>query len=202
MARVHLLVLLLCAVLPLQAFAQGGEEPKGEIIPRDQRVPDPSDGRAGRIILGSLGGILLGTLATAPGILLMLDSFSCSTCADDAEIIGGGLVSLAGLTAGGALGVKLVGSLLGGEGTYLHTLLGAAVGFGAGLVGALPLYDTEGGWAVPLFTFPFIGAVVGYEMSHAKALERQAGAGPRVAVLPIVSVRPSGGVVAGLVGRF
>jgi hypothetical protein len=218
MARVHLLSLLLCAVLQLPVLAQASAppppvpvpadpqvnegKPQGELPPRDWETPESGGSRAGRIVLGSLTGLLMGTVAAAPGVLLMSDSFSCSTCVTDSEVIGGGLLSLAGLTAGGALGVKLMGSLLGGEGRYLHTLLGAGVGFGAGIMGALPLVSTEGGWAIPLFTFPIIGAVVGYEVSHSNERERKAAAGPGVAVLPSVSVRPLGGVVAGLMGRF
>jgi hypothetical protein len=153
-------------------------------------------------VLGPLAGFVVGILAASPGLLLMGDSFSCSTCADDAAIIGGGLVSLVGFTAGTALGVKLIGSLFWGEGRYLKTLLGAGLGFGGGLLTMIPLIETEGGWAIPLLVGPLIGAVVGYEMSHTDELERMAAAGPSVSVLPSVSVHPSGGVIAGLMGRF
>jgi hypothetical protein len=218
MARLHVLLLVLCAVLPLPGFAQASsppplvpapaspqedeEKPQGEIIPRDWEAQESGGARAGRIVLGPVLGLVLGTVAAAPGVFLMSDSFSCSTCANDSEILGGGLLSLAGYSVGAALGVKLMGSLLEGEGRFLHAFLGAGIGFGAGLLGALALSTTEGAWAIPLLTFPLIGAVIGYEVSHSNERERRAAAGPSVAVLPSVSVRPSGGVIAGLVGRF
>ncbi|WP_224247689.1 hypothetical protein [Hyalangium gracile] len=217
MSRVHVLLLLLCVVLPLSGAAQAPSpppmvpapaappaeavQPEGELIPRSSVTPDSGRGRAGRVILGPLTGLVLGLLAATPGLVLMGDSFSCSTCANDSEIIGGGLVSLVGFTAGTALGVKLIGSLFWGEGRFLKTLLGSALGFGGGLLTMIPLIETEGGWAVPLIIGPLIGAVIGYELSHTEELERMA-AGPSVAVLPSVSVHPSGGVIAGLMGRF
>ena len=132
----------------------------------------------------------------------MADSFSCSTCGNDSEVIGGGLISLAGYTMGAALGVKLMGNVFDGEGRFLHALLGAGAGFGAGLLGALPLIETEGGWAIPLIVFPLIGAAVGYELSHSSEIQRRAEESPLVMVLPSVGVSPTGGVIAGLVGRF
>jgi hypothetical protein len=217
MIRLHALVLVLCAVLPLAGFAQvpsppplvpapavpqaEEEGPQDEIIPRDWEAQQSDGGKVGRLILGPLVGLVLGTVAAAPGVLLMADSFSCSTCGNDSEILGGGLLSLAGFTLGGTLGVKLMGSLFGGEGRYVHTLAGAGVGFGAGLLAMLPLITTEGGWAIPLIACPIIGAVVGYELSHSSERERKA-ASPAVVVLPSVGVSPLGGVIAGMVGRF
>jgi len=217
MARTHVLVLLLCVALPLPGVAQvsnpplvpapvspqrGEGKPEGEIIPRDWEARESEGVHPGRVILGPLVGLLLGTVATAPGLLLMADSFSCSTCGSESEVIGGGLISLVGYTAGVALGVKAMGSVFDGEGRFLHALLGAGAGFGAGLLAMLPLIETEGGWAIPLIIFPLVGATVGYEISHSNELKRRAEEAPLVMVLPSVGVSPTGGVIAGLVGRF
>jgi len=223
MARVYLAFLLLCVLLPLQALAQapvsppplpapgareeappvpGGavEKPQGEIIPRDWET-SASVGRPGRVVLGSLGGLLLGLVGTVPGIFLVAEGFDCDGCGNDSSIVLGGLVGIAGMSAGTALGVKLAGSLFGGEGRYLHTLLGAVLGAGAGIFAALAMSETDGLWAIPLITSTVLGAIIGSEVSHSNEFESRA-AGTGVTMLPSVSVRPSGAVVAGLVGRF
>lgn len=217
MTRTHVLVLLLCVALPLPGIAQvsnpplvpapaapRAEEgtPQGEIIPRDWEARQSDGSVVGRVMLGPLVGLVFGTVLAVPGVFLMADSFSCSTCADDGEILAGGLVSLLGYTTGAALGVKLMGSVFDGEGRFLYTLLGAGAGFGAGLVAMLPLIETEGGWAVPLLIFPLVGAVVGYEMSDTSERKAQTEPYLNVRVLPSVGVSPTGGVIAGLVGRF
>lgn len=190
-------------VLPSEESSE--EKPSGEIIPRSKESLSGSEGRAGRVVLESLGGVLLGAVGGVPAFgLSLLFTFDCDGCHNtngEATILA--LAGVAGFLGGTALGVKLGGALLGGEGRYLPTLAGAGLGTLAGILVALPtgLLVNELLAVAPLIAGPFVGAIIGYELSHSKELERKA-SGTRVTVLPSVSLRASGGVVAGLVGSF
>ncbi len=153
-------------------------------------------------MLGSFTGLLLGLVGTVPGIFIIAQEIDCDGCGIDAATEVGALLGITGMSVGAALGVKLIGSLFDGEGRYLHTVLGAGLGAGAGIRAALALSKTEGLWAIPLITSTVLGAVIGYELSNSNEHDRMAAEARSVTVLPSMVVSPSGGIVAGLVGRF
>lgn len=229
MSRACLVSVLLCALLPLRGLAQvsspplmvsaptasahepgaapGAAEqeiPQDELIPRQPREPESAGRKVGRIALGTLGGALGGAVGGMP---LFVISFAVGGGIDangdqTASLVAAG-AGLAGYATGMAFGVWGVGSLLGGEGRYLPTLAGTVLGLlvGGGL-GAY-LFTQEELLAIPpLVAGPLLGAVIAYELSHSVEWDRGAEASTGIAVLPTVSVRPSGGFVAGLVGRF
>jgi hypothetical protein len=137
--------------------------------------------------------------------LLFLGLATCDECGvpDSSVVLAFGL-GVAGLVGGTALGVTAGGFLMGGEGRFLPTLAGAALGMVAGVLVAFPAGSAiDGGWIIPVLTLPVTGAIIGYELSHSAKRERRAAMmGLRVEVVPVVSVRRSGGLVAGLAGRF
>jgi hypothetical protein len=178
--------------------------PQSELIPR--RRESSKDGRVmfPRIAIESLAGLGLGIAGAIPGSLYILSFAFCDDCDPGPSMFPLALgLTAVGLTSGLALGVKAGGSLMGGEGRFLPTLLGAAAGVGVGGLAAIPLGAAfDGGWLVSLLVFPVTGAVIGYELSHADELKSKAATGTQVSWSPLISVRPSGGVVAGLAGNF
>jgi hypothetical protein len=67
------------------------------------------------------------------------------------------------------------------------------------LLGILAVYVAVPLVSIPLLVVaPLVGGISFYEKSHASAQQQQAS----VRMFPIVSVTPSGGLVAGLVGGF
>jgi hypothetical protein len=250
MARVYLVSVVLCALVPLPGFAQepsapplvpapsspsspgadpydpqgassqgdpyGGyeedgepepphlEPPQGELIPHRW---EPSKGlrtTAPRLAIESLMGLGLGVVGLIPGSLYLLSFAFCDDCDTGAEpflfALGLGAV---GLTGGTALGVKVGGALMGGEGQFAPTLLGSLIGTVVGAFVAIPFgIAIEGAWIVPLLALPVTGAIIGYELSQPAASQSPAATGAPVSWAPVLRVRPSGGLVAGLAGRF
>lgn len=212
------LVLLLVTLLPCLGLAQTSapplisapasaevpeEKPKGEIIPRPWQA-DPPGRRAGRIVVESVSGVLGAALigGTLLGASYAVE-FGCNRCGD---VTIPALLSAAGVVgafAGVSLGVKVGGSLMDGQGRFLPTLGGSFLGLLAGGSIAAGLSQVHELLAVPpLILGPLAGAVLGYELSHDSARDKAAGGLSPVSLFPSVSVGPSGGVVAGLVGRF
>ena len=135
----------------------------------------------------------------------MLASEGAATLAtDQSASVFLGVVGVAGFFGGTALGVKLAGDWTGGEGRYLPTLGGAVLGsLAGGAVAVAAGVLLHPALAIPpAVAGPFLGAVIGYELSDTSQRKLKAAPGTAVVVLPAVSVRPSGGVVAGLVGSF
>jgi hypothetical protein len=180
------------------------EEPRGELIPRDWRISEWVGPQVPRIIVESLGGLTLGVVGGLPGVVLVAGAAACDTCDDSSSAFLALGVAFVGISGGIGLGVYAGGSLIGGEGRFGVTLVGTLLGVLAGGLVAIPAAIlVEGGWVVPLLSFPITGAIIAYEMSHAEALKGKAApAGDGVKVVPVVSVRPSGGLFAGLAGRF
>ncbi|MFL5345285.1 MAG: hypothetical protein ACJ8AT_10850 [Hyalangium sp.] len=182
-----------------------GEEPsRGELIPH--RWESSGDVGLGvpRIALEALVGFGLGFVGVVPGSLYLMSISFCEDCdvSTSSILFSLGLATV-GLTGGVALGVKVGGALMGGAGRFLPTLLGATLGFVGGVFAAFPLSNAfDGGWIVSLFLCPITGAVIGYELSHAYERESSAAVGTQVGWIPLISVRPSGGLVAGLAGHF
>ncbi len=229
MSRTCLVSVVLCALLPFQGLAQApsqppmvpapaapaegaraapGEEqpPQDEIIPRErQRTEDSAGRRVGRIALGTFSGLLGGVLGGLPGIGLSIGfERGCEGCGNITASLIAGVAGIAGFAAGMAFGVWGTGSLLGGEGRYLPTLAGTGIGIlvGGGIAVYLGDQIKEELAIPPLLIGPILGTLIAYEISHSNEWERGAEASPSVAVLPTFGVSPSGGFVAGLVGRF
>jgi hypothetical protein len=246
MARVYLVSVVLCALVPFQAFAQepsppplipapsspgpdpydpqeaspegdpyGGyegeepepsqpEPPQGELIPHPWTPSQRLGSKTPRIAVESLTGLGLGVVGLIPGSLYLLSFAFCDDCDTGAEpfLVALGL-GAAGLSGGTALGVKVGGALMGGEGQFAPTLLGSLIGTVVGAFVAIPFgIAIEGAWVVPLLALPVTGAIIGYELSQPAASERTASPGAPVGWVPVLHVRPSGGLVAGLAGRF
>jgi hypothetical protein len=180
------------------------DKPQGEIIPRAWSPSRILGQPAPRIIVESLTGLTLGLVGFAPGAYLGFAlAASESSSNSDSSLIGVIGLSFVGVTAGATLGVWGAGSIMGRDGQFLMTLTGAAIGALAGGFFAIPAAAAiQGGWVVPILTFPIVGAIIAYEMSDTEEHERKAAIGAHTEMVPVISVRPSGGLVAGLAGRF
>lgn len=214
MTRVLLLaVLVLSALSPLPGLAQESspppplpsapveaQKPQGEIIPRKWE-PESGEHKVGRITLESLAGLLLGGLGVVPGAGLIISTVTCDGCESNAKFFAGVGLGLVGMGMGSVLGVWSVGTLLGGEGRFLGALQGAGIAAGVGVL-ATVAFSGAGAALLPLMVLPLVGAIVGYESSHNEEEARLAAEAGRVTLLPTFGVHPTGGVVAGLVGRF
>jgi hypothetical protein len=174
------------------------EPPWGEIIPRE---PRRDSWWGGRMALELLGGSLLGFVGFVPGAYVMING---DIHGNETQFGVGLSLTGIGLTAGATFGVVGAASLLGGEGRFLPTLAGSGLGLVGGMLAALALGPQIGEAAfLALIMGPPIGALIGYEYSHAKALE--SGPAPTASaprVMPLVTVTPRGGILGGLVGRF
>jgi hypothetical protein len=177
-------------------------------------LPEPTAGVPSRAMRepGSAlaSGILEFVGGGAGGVGLGLASayLFASSCEEDTCIAGALFMGGLGAIAGVPLGVYLTGSLLGREGGFGATLLGFGVGGAAGLLGAGALSNREGGeeLGVALLALPLLGAVLGYELSHAASVSDAAPGRPlrRAAPrwTPVAGVTPRGGFMGGLAGHF
>jgi hypothetical protein len=153
------------------------------------RAPPPL-----RILVGVGGGTIMalsaGTLGALGGLGL------CSQFDVDQECLGAPFVgAFAGALVGYPLGVWGSGEAVGGDGRLWATMLGAGVGFAAGL----PIALNEHGAGVLPFVLTVLGAHLGYEMSQSEppaSLDLQ-----RPRFQPLLSLSDHGGWV-GLSGRF
>lgn len=223
----RLMPLLLCILLPLPGFAQSaleldqedpyggyddeteGDEtkdgaPRDELIPREGSFLGEGRREGPRLIAESLLGLTLGLVGVAPGAYLgfvLAASEDSSGSYGILEVAGLGFL---GVTVGATLGVYAGGSLMDGEGRLGMTLVGAVLGALTGALLAVPAaFVVDEGWIVPVLALPVVGAIIAYESTHAREQERRAAvAGTRITMVPVISVRPSGGLVAGLAGCF
>ncbi|MFL5344819.1 MAG: hypothetical protein ACJ8AT_08495 [Hyalangium sp.] len=107
-------------------------------------------------------------------------------------------------TAGVALGIYFVGGVMDGRGEGLPTFLGALAGATVGAGIGVSTQDTPALF-LGLAVGPLLGAVLGYEFSHANAAPPdkpalQSRSGFRV--MPMASATPRGGFLGGLCGQF
>lgn len=212
------------APTPERSSGDDEKEPKSELIPHGGTSPRGTGASNGRGTREALTGVLLGAAGALPGVLMMTVPCLTDECdsSTNARFIAGLAWGYAGWTLGSGLGIGLGGSLAGGEGELLAALGGAALGALVGAAGsvatlglATALYSVNSALgllavviAVPLvslpllFAAPIVGGMRFYESSHESAVAEQQRASASVRMLPVVSVSPSGGLVAGLVGRF
>jgi hypothetical protein len=226
--RPALLLLVLSVLLPVRGLAQtppplvpapteeepyepGAENPESEGGSWDERgLHDeaPREGvglRTGRVTLSFLGGSVLGLAAGIPGAVIAINGAFCDGCESEGAFFAGVSLSFAGLTLGSALGIKGMGSLLGGEGRFLSTWAGTSIGGLSGLGLGLIIGFAGGSelWIIPTLAGPIVGGLIAYELSHENALqERSTLSSSGTGVIPVVSVSPGGGIIGGLAGRF
>jgi hypothetical protein len=221
------LALLLCLVLPLPGLAQDSapaegpgpsvtppplvpapptseepsDAPRDELLPREWDDERPSSPTAPRLVLEFFGGSVGGALGIIPGGLLFIAAFSENSESLGILSLAVGFVGVAAGTAGGIVGAA---SLVDGEGAYWPTLGGVAIGALVGaLVSGIVARSAGDAAIIPAATGPILGGMIGYEISHSNAVSRRRPAlDSDTHLMPVVSVHPSGGVLAGLVGRF
>ncbi|MDY7231974.1 hypothetical protein [Hyalangium rubrum] len=191
---------------PLLPAPEQPEEspPEGELIPREYELNGPlkQSFSASRAMLELIGGGAVGAgMAIAGGIFGgLVFSASC----EDLDCLGVVFVSgLVGATFGVPLGVYGAGRLMDGRGQYWPTFLGTLVGAGLGLAGGLASQN-EAALVVGLTFGPVLGAMVGYELSHAyqQPAPRPARFETGFQLHPAVGFTPGGGLLGSLSGRF
>jgi hypothetical protein len=194
---------------PLVPAAEPSEtEPaEAELSPHElETEPPPGSGFSmGRATFEFLGGGLGGASVGFVSLLLGVVVFSpiCDSEGCIAPIL---LTGIVGATFGVPLGVYGAGKLLDGKGGYWPAFLGTLVGGGLGLTVALLSQSDDVAAGVAVTAGPVLGAIVGYELSHASAqspaalLPQQSGEG--LLVIPTLGLTPRGGIVGGLSGRF
>ena len=116
-------------------------------------------------------------MGLAPGVLFGFVLAAAEDSSGSGPVIGVVSMGFVGVTLGAALGVTGGGNLMDGEGLFLPTLGGAALGALAGGLLAIPTaFASDFAWVIPLFAGPVIGAMIGYESSHALEQDRKAAA--------------------------
>ncbi len=161
--------------------------------------PAPSEGafRVGRVLASAGGAVVTGALGGVAGFLF------AQSCSGGDGCIGDKAYGILGGTAlGVAMGTSIGGSLADGQGSFWGALGGTVVGAGVGIAGVVALaeatQDVPGAalyLGLPLITI--LGAVAGYELTHAWNTSSSAASG----VQPLVAVTPTSAAL-GLGGRF
>jgi hypothetical protein len=182
-----------------------GQEPKPsvstEALPRrDAALPpeDPVPRVAVEVVGGIAGGVVGGAVGLGVGYLLGAPTVGCNNECQITALVGGAAGMALGMPAGAWLG----GRVMDGQGRFLATAAGSAVGWGGALLGTLLLGDDNETLALVLLALPVAGASVGYELSHSAA--RRAAAAeeePPVRVVPVAGFGERGARL-GLLGRF
>ena len=196
-------------LVPAPEHPQEGAEtgnPQGEIIP-----PEPGALRdTGRLDVRIPVGLVLGTLGGAvgviPGGLVVALSLCRRGCVGENDVwVNSGLVLAAGgLIGGAAWTIDWVGDRLGGHGRFWPTVLGVALGTGAGIAAAFMIPASNGGIRyLPAVLAPALSGVIAYELSSANVInEATAATVSRHQLVPLVAMRPGGGLIGGIAGSF
>ena len=180
--------------------------PEGELFPHELETEQPpgTGFSASRAMLEFLGGGVGGASVGFLGLLLGAAVFS-PLCDGEECIVPILLTGIVGATFGVPLGVYGAGTLLKGQGRFWAAFLGTLVGGGLGLTVALLTESEDVSPAIALSAGPIIGAIVGYELSHAgqsSAAPRPQQSGVGLMVFPSLGLTLKGGIVGGLSGRF
>jgi hypothetical protein len=177
--------------------------PKGELIPRRSApAANGPDLFVPRILLSPLLGGLATSCGALVGLLLGLAVSPCNIFDGACNGYVLAIPTVLGGWAAGSLSVYGMGGFFGGQGRLGPTMIGGALGMGAAI--ALAVSVPEAGWVtVPLS--PALGAVIGYEISHAQqkgALEQDEEPTAGLLLMPTLGRTPEGGILGGLAGRF
>ncbi|WP_158623428.1 GlsB/YeaQ/YmgE family stress response membrane protein, partial [Corallococcus sp. CA053C] len=171
---------------------------------RPQPAKDPVPRVGMELLGGAAGGVVGATVLGSFGYLLGSATVGCDECL---------VVAVAGTAAGALIGIPVGtyggGRFMNGRGRLGATVAGSMVGWGATLLG-LSLANSGGSDApaavnIALFVLPVVGASVGFELSHANALQQEAAAPqahtPGVRLLPVATYSDKGPRLA-LLGSF
>ncbi|WP_226994200.1 GlsB/YeaQ/YmgE family stress response membrane protein [Myxococcus hansupus] len=184
------------------------EDTEGANAPHEQapaaqvytRPADPVPRITVEFASGVAGGLAAGTAGLVLGFLLGSATVGCDECAIVAAV-GGSSGVLLGIPAGTYLG----GRMMGGKGSFLGTLGGSLVGWGAFALGTAVVGDRDinPGIAVVMLMLPIAGAVTGYELSSQRNIlkESQREASSQVRLVPVAGMT-SHGARLGLMGSF
>lgn len=180
-----------------------GQEPKPsvstEALPRKEAAAPPEDPVprvALEVVGGAAGGLVGGSVGAAAGFLLSTPTMGCTSECRVTVLAGG----FAGVALGIPAGAWLSGRLMGGQGRFLATVAGSAVGWGGALLGTLLLGSDNETLSLVLLALPVAGASAGYELSHS-ARRGAASQEPTVRVMPVAGFGERGPRL-GLLGRF
>jgi hypothetical protein len=123
---------------------------------------------------------------------------------NDGWVYTGLLLATGGLIGGTAVTIDWLGDRLGGQGRFWPTVLGVALGTGAGIAAAFGLSASKGAaGAIPTILGPAVGGVIAYEVSSAQVIQQAtAVTASRPRLVPLVAMRPRGGLVGGIAGSF
>lgn len=155
--------------------------------------------------LMDLAGASALTLSTA----VAMDALVGTRCLREAErmcILTSFLVTMLSVSGTAPVGAWAVGSLLGGEGDLWAAYMGAALGMGLGVIGTMPTLAFGSGVilgvAGPIGAI--VGAVIGYEISHRRAVRGASRLSERrgVTVAPLVATTQGGSLLGGMAGTF
>jgi hypothetical protein len=168
--------------------------PEGELFPHEfestRTAGEPFS--VGRGVFEFVGGGVAGAGIGFLGLLLGAAVFVPGCNDDDDCIVPIFLLGSTAAAFGVPLGVYGAAKLWDGEGSYWAAFLGTVVGTGLAILVSVAAQDS-GAAAVSLTTAPIIGAMVGYELSHAYV---------QPSVSPMLGRTLTGGVVAGISARF
>lgn len=199
---------------PLAPAAESPEEPppRGQVFPREEQEEGARTSLgAGRLVLQLPAGILVGAVGGAVGYVLavvvivadwlFLGEALFKNREGTALMVGTAL----GAVMGAGLGVGAVGALMKGQGQLRAALVGAFLGGGLALGIGWGLEASDKNVVIGTLVCSSLGAAVAYAISDALAPDRTipaAGERASLSVLPMLGPTRSGGVMAGLAGRF
>jgi hypothetical protein len=169
-------------------------------------------------MLELLGGGIGGTAGALIGGLLTGALYAASGGCDDATPTCGLtalVIIIPSIAIGTSLGVTMFGRFMDGEGLFSSTILGLAAGVGVALLAGV-VTTSEPVLLTGLVAGPLIGAVIGYEISHANVIEARKkspkkkkrdsddifSSRTRPQWTPMLGTTPHGGFFGGLAGRF
>ncbi len=217
--------LVLCLTLLTPALGFAGDlrqepdpsaqpAPQGAVFPRERTPQDGDDSSgSGRVffspIVGTATAAIAGVMGFIPTLIVLkpiCPRYDPLGELDEQEWCEGPFYTGIALSAalGVAVGVMALGKLTGGKGRLLPSFIGAVAGSAVGVLVAVAA-RSPGAFFIGITAGPALGATVGYEISHANAVESASSeyAGSmNLQVAPVVSITPGGGIFGGLAGRF
>jgi hypothetical protein len=198
-------------VAPQPEMQEPGQSgPEGESIPYHYRpeTEAPRDPLHWRILAETSGGVLGGAVMGLAGFLTVAPALSKLNCTPgEVCIIPVLSIMVPAAFVGVPISVQHFAEPFGGRGEFLPALGGSLLGTGVGFISGLSS-GSRGVLIGSLILGPVIGAIEGYEISHALNQRRaiadggvsSAKAGPRI--VPVISATSRGGLLWGLSGSF
>ena len=144
-------------------------------------------------------------MGAVPGAAIMVLAFCRRGCvgANNGWVNAGLVLAGGGLIGGTALTIDWLGDRLGGQGKFWPTVLGVALGTGAGIAAAFGLSASSGALgAIPAVLGPAVGGVIAYEISSANVIKEAAATASSFRLVPLVAMSPRGELVGGIAGSF